>query len=110
VFGRKFRRARPIKRDVIRLHRLGQSGEPFHLNPDLVLMVEATPDTVVSLTIGTKVLVAERPEEVVEAIRAWRASVLAASLGGRSRSPRRNELKLVRLASTDATPPHPEER
>jgi uncharacterized protein YlzI (FlbEa/FlbD family) len=95
---------------VIRLHRLGQPGEPIHMNPDLILMVEATPDTVVSLTIGTKIIVAERPEEVVEAVRAWRASVLAASLGGRSRPQRRGELKLVRLASTDATPMHPQER
>lgn len=95
---------------MIRLHRLGHPEEPIHLNPDLVLMVEATPDTVVSLTIGTKVIVAEAPDEVVAAIRAWRASVLAASLGGRTRTPRSAELKLVRLASTDAVPAHPQER
>jgi len=95
---------------VIRLHRLGHPEEPIHLNPDLILMVEATPDTVVSLTIGTKVLVAEAPEEVVAAVRAWRASVLSASLAGRPRIARHAELKLVRGASADAAPARHEER
>jgi uncharacterized protein YlzI (FlbEa/FlbD family) len=81
---------------VIRLHRLGHADVPIHLNPDLILMIEATPDTVVSLTVGTKVLVSEGPEEVVEAVRAWRASILTASLGVRARSPRRSDLTLVR--------------
>jgi len=88
---------------VIRLHRLGhRDAEPVHLNPDLILMVEATPDTVVTLTMGTKFLVAERPEEVVEAIRAWRASVLAASLPVARRRPASTAaLSLVRGASGD---------
>jgi len=87
---------------VIRLHRLGQPHAPIHLNPDLVLMVEATPDTVVSLTVGTKVLVHERPEEVVELIRAWRASILKAALP--PRRPRRGDLVLVHAASGQTTP------
>jgi flagellar protein FlbD len=66
--------------DVIRLHRLAHPDEDFHLNPDLILSIEATPDTVVTLTTHTKLIVSERPEEVVELIRAWRASVLEAGL------------------------------
>jgi uncharacterized protein YlzI (FlbEa/FlbD family) len=65
---------------VIRLHRLAHSEEDFHLNPDLILSIEATPDTIVTLTTLTKLIVSERPEEVVELVREWRASVLEAGL------------------------------
>src|SRR6202012_1973438 len=41
---------------MIRLRRLGGSEE-FDLNPDLILTVESTPDTVVTLTTGTKLVV-----------------------------------------------------
>jgi flagellar protein FlbD len=84
---------------MIRLHRLGHQPQPFHLNPDLVLTVEANPDTVVTLTTGTKLLVNERPEAVVDAVRAWRASVLDAM----SRAPRRaaSPLSLVRGTAGD---------
>src|SRR3954466_6744554 len=54
---------------MIRLHRLGHASEDFHLNPDLIASIEATPDTVVTLTTHTKLIVSERPGEVVEAIR-----------------------------------------
>ena len=84
---------------MIRLHRLGHPDEPFHLNPDLVLTVEATPDTVIALTTGTKLVVAEAPEVVVEQIRAWRGSVLTAATRGRRRSTA--DLALVRAASSD---------
>ena len=67
-------------RDVIRLHRLAHAEEHFLLNPDLILSIEATPDTVVTLTTHTKLIVSERPEEVVDLVRAWRASVLEAGL------------------------------
>jgi uncharacterized protein YlzI (FlbEa/FlbD family) len=65
---------------VIRLHRLAHAEEDFHLNPDLILSIESTPDTVVTLTTHTKLIVSERPEEVIDLVRAWRASVLEAGL------------------------------
>jgi flagellar protein FlbD len=65
---------------VIRLRRLGHHTEPFFLNPDLIVSIEATPDTVVTLTTHTKLIVSERPEEVVDLVRAWRASILEAGL------------------------------
>jgi len=65
---------------VIRLHRLGHREEEFLLNPDLILSIEATPDTIVTLTTHTKLIVLERPEEVVDLVRAWRASILEAGL------------------------------
>ena len=75
-----FRRAPAEYTSVIRLHRLGHPGENFHLNPDLIVSIESTPDTIVTLTTHTKLIVAERPEEVVAAILAWRASVLETGL------------------------------
>jgi uncharacterized protein YlzI (FlbEa/FlbD family) len=62
---------------MIELHRLGAGPAPFRLNPDLIVTVEATPDTTISLTTGTKVLVGESVEAVVDAIREWRAGLLA---------------------------------
>jgi uncharacterized protein YlzI (FlbEa/FlbD family) len=67
-------------RDVIRLHRLAHPDEDFLLNPDLILSIESTPDTTVTLTTHTKLIVSERPEEVVDLVRAWRASILEAGL------------------------------
>ncbi len=83
---------------MIRLHKLGREPHPFHLNPDLVLTVEAHPDTVVTLTTGSRLVVMETPDEVAQAIRQWRASVLDAM----SRVPRRTSaLSLVRGAAGD---------
>jgi flagellar protein FlbD len=66
---------------MITLHRLAHCEEPFQLNPDLIATVESVPDTIVALTNGKRVLVEESPEEVADAIREWRASVLAAMTG-----------------------------
>ena len=60
---------------MIKLHRLGHRTEAFHLNPDLVSVVEAHPDTVVALTTGVKIVVVETPEEITRLIRAWRADI-----------------------------------
>ena len=68
---------------MITLHRLGHAAEPFHLNPDLIVTVEANPDTVVTLTTGTKIVVAEPPERVVGQIRDFRVDVLAGALDRR---------------------------
>ena len=65
---------------MIVLHHLTHTPEPFHLNPDLIATIEAKPDTVLTLTTGAKVLVDETPEEVVEAVRAWRIMVLAGAM------------------------------
>ena len=33
---------------MITLHRLGHAAERFHLNPDLIVTIEANPDTVIT--------------------------------------------------------------
>lgn len=68
---------------MIVLHRLGHDAEPFHLNPDMILTVEATPDTVVTLASGAKIVVGEDPDRVVDEIQCWRAGILADALNGR---------------------------
>ena len=72
---------------MITLNRLGHSDEPFQLNPDMVVTVESTPDTVITLATGAKVVVAETPEEVAAALHAYRAGVLSEALRNR-RPPR----------------------
>lgn len=55
------------------------NGGRFGVNPDLVQRVDATPDTVLTLVDGTRYLVEETLDEVVELVQAFRAEVLARS-------------------------------
>jgi flagellar protein FlbD len=65
---------------MISLHRLTHPDQTFLLNPDLIQTIEATPDTVVSLTNSSKFIVNEKPAEIVGLIREWRAEIVARSL------------------------------
>jgi flagellar protein FlbD len=60
---------------VIRLTRLNQV--PLVVNSDLIEHVEITPDTVIALTTGQKILVRETADEIVERVVAFRRAVLA---------------------------------
>ncbi|HUA93917.1 MAG TPA: flagellar FlbD family protein [Acidimicrobiales bacterium] len=51
------------------------SGELIALNPDLVERIEETPDTVVTLTTGTRYVVEETIDEITARICAYRATV-----------------------------------
>lgn len=42
------------------------NGSICFINPDMILFVEPTPDTIITLTNGDKVLVKETPEVVIE--------------------------------------------
>jgi flagellar protein FlbD len=92
---------------VIRLHRLSARAEVFYLNPDLIVSIDSTPDTVLTLTTHQKVLISDTPEVVVAAIQAWRASILAAALPSTPR--RRSEAALTLVNATVGTPPNNEE-
>ena len=65
---------------MIALHRLAHPDEPFYLNPDLIVSLEAHPDTVIALSTGAKVLVAESPDVILDAVRTWRASILSTAM------------------------------
>lgn len=62
---------------MIVLHRLTDPDAPLYLNSDLIQIVESLPDTHVALTNGSTLIVRESPAEVAEAVRRWRASLLA---------------------------------
>jgi flagellar protein FlbD len=68
---------------MIMLHRLGHQAEPFYLSPEMIVTVEANPDTVVTLSTGTKIIVHESPEIVVKRIRRARAEVLVDAIAVR---------------------------
>jgi len=65
---------------MIVLHRLAHEAQPFHLNPDLIVTVEACPDTVVTLATGPRILVCEDPVTIARAVLRWKADVRRASL------------------------------
>jgi flagellar protein FlbD len=67
----------PEERPVIRVTRL--NGEGFALNPDLIERVEGHPDTVAFLVDGTKYVIKETVDEVLQEIRDYRAAILATS-------------------------------
>jgi flagellar protein FlbD len=64
---------------VIILTRLG-NGLQIAVNPDLIERAEHTPDTVITLVDGHKLVVEEPLDEVVTLIRTWRASVAAEAI------------------------------
>ena len=72
---------------MITLNRLGHSDEPFQLNPDMIVTVESTPDTVITLATGARIVVAETPEDVTAAVASYRVDVLSDALR-RRRAPR----------------------
>ena len=72
---------------MIALHRLTHPKETFFLNPDLIQTIEATPDTVVTLTNSHKVIVLEAPAQLVALIREWRAGILEYSLDTKAVEP-----------------------
>jgi uncharacterized protein YlzI (FlbEa/FlbD family) len=89
---------------MITLHRLGHKLEIFRLNPDLIVTVEATPDTVITLATGAKIVVAETPERVAKAVRECRADILAEALRMRHEKRRGEHPRLapVRIAAEAA--------
>ncbi|MGQ0632753.1 MAG: flagellar FlbD family protein [Sporichthyaceae bacterium] len=86
------------------------NGPAFAVNPDLIERAESSPDTVVTLVDGTKYVVAESLTQLIELIRDYRASVIAAAgaqerdLRHQMQSPRRrgaenaSETNVVALA------------
>jgi len=66
---------------MIPLHRLSDPHRELYVNPELIHAVEATPDTVLTMTNGTRLVVSEAARDVVELIRSWRAGIYARALG-----------------------------
>jgi len=86
---------------MIELTRL--NGNTMMLNSDLIKTAEASPDTMLTLINGEKLIVRESCDEVVERILAYRARLLASVA---KRMPAYGDLqRVVSLASLDVNPP-----
>lgn len=70
------------------------NGDTLAVNADMIQRAEATPDTVITLVDGSKLVVTESVDVVIDRVRSFRASVVAAAedLRGRPSTP---ELRLV---------------
>ena len=63
---------------MIAVHRITQPDHELYVNPDLIQVIEANPDTVIVLANGTRYVVSETAAEVTDLVRRWRASIVAA--------------------------------
>jgi flagellar protein FlbD len=63
---------------VIAVHRITQPDHELYVNPDLIQVIEANPDTVIVLANGNRFVVSETAAEVAILVREWRASIIAA--------------------------------
>mgnify|MGYP003574096386 CR=1 FL=1 len=52
------------------------NGKKFYVNADLMEFLEATPDTIISLTTGKKIIVKENVEEVIELVIQYKSKAL----------------------------------
>lgn len=57
------------------IHVTRLNGTVFVLNAELIREIEATPDTIISLVTGAKVMVRESVDEVVAAVLEYRRQV-----------------------------------
>jgi len=65
---------------MIHLTRLNHT--PMVLNCDLIEHVDTTPDTVISLTTGQKLMVLESAEEIIERVVRFRRSIILGEIQG----------------------------
>jgi flagellar protein FlbD len=78
------------------------TGARFALNPDLVERVDCTPDTVITLVDGTKYLVSESLQDVVELVLDYRAQIVAGAGAIEHR-----DTSMSRRTRLSAVPPSP---
>lgn len=90
---------------MISLTRL--SGKAFLLNADLIERVDCTPDTVVTLVDGTKYLVAEPLDEVLESVLAYRSAIVARASLPDAGLVRREPSPVARLTAVPSDPADP---
>ena len=88
---------------MIELTRL--NGSPMVLNSDLIKSAESSPDTMLTLINGEKLIVRETPAEVVERVTTYRARLLATVA---RRLPSLADLsRMAAISSLDVSEPSP---
>jgi flagellar protein FlbD len=65
---------------MIRLTRL--NGHVFVLNADMIQEIDATPDTIITLNNGQKLMIREPVDEVRQAVIAYKREIFQRFLGG----------------------------
>jgi uncharacterized protein YlzI (FlbEa/FlbD family) len=65
---------------MITLHRIGHPNEELLVNHDMIVSVEANPDTVIRLAGGERIVVAEAPRDVADKMKACRAQVMSLAM------------------------------
>jgi len=69
---------------MIRVTKL--NGEEIVINNDLIEFVETTPDTIISLVDGKKIMVQESPDQIIEKVAAFRKMAAAFEIGNSARN------------------------
>lgn len=64
---------RARERDMIEVTKL--NGQKILINPDLLEIVEETPDSVLTLTTGKKIIVKESRQEVKNLVKSYRRDI-----------------------------------
>lgn len=91
---------------MIRLTRL--SGHEFWLNADLIESMESTPDTVIVLVDGRRLVVQESPALVAQMYVSFRSAILvSAGVGALDESRAMHAESDALVASRGGTPRHP---
>ena len=55
------------------------NGTRILINPDLMEIIESTPDTVISLTTGRKIIVKESRQEINNLVKSYRKEISAST-------------------------------
>ena len=63
------------ERDMIELTKI--NGVKVLVNPDLMELVEETPDTVIAFTTGRKIIVKESRQEIKNLVKSYRKDIFA---------------------------------
>ncbi len=69
---------------MIRVTKL--NGEELVINDDLIEFVETTPDTIISLVDGKKIMVQESPDQIIERVAAFRKMAATFEVGNSARN------------------------
>lgn len=51
------------------------NGKPFTLNSDLIEVIEETPDTVITLTTGKKIIVKESRQDIKNLVKLYKKEI-----------------------------------
>jgi Uncharacterized protein, possibly involved in motility len=54
-----------------------RNGSKIYINPELIQMVESTPDTIITLVSNKKLIVKDTPQEIAERFIEYRRKTLA---------------------------------